>query len=90
MKDDTVLSTVRPISDLSELYSQFAEYRLEILEERVREQLRKPKGNARGAKKLDTGALKAFITEQEEFLADMNREIVDDSMVVKGLMPVIA
>ena len=40
MPDDTVLRTVRPTSDLGELYHQFAEYRLEILEERIRQQLR--------------------------------------------------
>ena len=33
IKDDSVLTTVRAISDLSELYGGYAEYRLEMLEE---------------------------------------------------------
>ena len=84
LKDDTVLTTVRPISNLSELYQQFSEYRLEILEERTRDQLRLLRETARIGRKFNTKKLKAFLKEQEEFLAHMNREIVDDENVTKG------
>ena len=83
-RDDTVLTTVRPISDLSELYSQFTEYRLEMLEERIRIQLKAMCEAKRANKKFDTRAMKAFFKEQEEFLAHMNREVVEDELVVKG------
>ena len=83
-KDDTVLTTVRPISDLSELYYQFSEYRLEILEERIRAQRKAMRENESRGKKFNTKTLKGFLSEQETFLAHMNREMVDDDLVTKG------
>ncbi|KAL4935605.1 hypothetical protein BDV06DRAFT_217300 [Aspergillus oleicola] len=41
VKDETVLVGVRGISDISKLYTQYTEYRLEILGERIRDRLRK-------------------------------------------------
>ena len=84
IKDDTVLTTVRPISDLSELYFQFSEYRLEILEERIRTQLRALRETVRSGRKMNTKALKAFLRDQESFLAHMNKEMIDDDQVTKG------
>ena len=84
LRDDTVLTTVRPISNLSELYSQYTEYRLEILEERVRNQLRILRENKRDGKKVNVRVLKEFIHEQELFLAHMNKEMVDEDLVTKG------
>ncbi len=84
VRDDTVLTTVRPISDLGELYRQFAEYRLEILEERVRRQLKELRDSHAAGRRVPTKRLKAFFTEQERFLAHMNREMVDDEDVVMG------
>lgn len=83
-RDDTVLTTVRPISNLSELYYQFTEYRLEILEERVRNQLKAMRDAERSSRKMNTKALKTFIHDQEMFLAHMNKEMIDDELVVKG------
>lgn len=84
VRDDTVLTTVRPISDLGALYHQFAEYRLEILEERVRQQLKELRDSGAAGRRVPTKRLKAFFTEQERFLAHMNREMVDDEDVVMG------
>ncbi|KAI4285904.1 MAG: hypothetical protein L6R38_000269, partial [Xanthoria sp. 2 TBL-2021] len=84
LPDDTVLTTVRPISNLSELYSQYSEYRLEILEERVRTQLRVLRENKRGGKKVNVKALKEFIHAQTEFLAHMNKEMVNEELVTMG------
>ncbi|KAI4198614.1 MAG: hypothetical protein LQ350_005205 [Teloschistes chrysophthalmus] len=82
--NDTVLTTVRPISDLTELYSQYTEYRLEILEERLRTQLRALRDNRRTGKKFNVEAMKYFFREQEKFLAAMNKEIVEEGMVQTG------
>ncbi|KAL8674695.1 MAG: hypothetical protein Q9168_000927 [Polycauliona sp. 1 TL-2023] len=82
--DDTVLTTVRPVSNLSELYSQYSEYRLEILEERVRTQLRVLRENKRGGRKVNVKALKDFIRDQTDFLAHMNKEMVSEELVIKG------
>ncbi|KAL9584558.1 MAG: hypothetical protein Q9212_002049 [Teloschistes hypoglaucus] len=84
LPDDTVLTTVRPISDLTELYSQYTEYRLEILEERLRKQLRALRDNRRTGKKFNVEAMKYFFGEQEKFLAAMNKEIVEEAMVQTG------
>ncbi|ORY55701.1 uncharacterized protein BCR38DRAFT_528838 [Pseudomassariella vexata] len=84
IRDDTVLTTVRPISNLSELYNQFSEYRLEILEERIRQQLKELREFNSTGRRVPTKKLKAFFEEQEKFLAHMNKEMVDDEQVVKG------
>ena len=84
LPDDTVLTTVRPISDLSELYFQYSEYRLEILEERIRDQL-KALRDARGSgKRMNVRLFKHFLKRQEEFLAHMNGEMLEDQHVIKG------
>ena len=84
LRDDTVLTTVRPISNLSELYYQFSEYRLEILEERIRNQLKAMRDAERSGRKMNTRALKEFLADQERFLAHMNKEMIDDDLVAKG------
>lgn len=84
IKDDTVLTTVRPISNLSELYNQFYEYRLEILEKRIREQRETLSKTLSAGQKMSTKIMRDFIQEQEAFLAQMNKEIVDDDLVIKG------
>jgi hypothetical protein len=84
IKDDTVLTTVRAVSDLPELYYQYSEYRLEMLEERIRKKLKIIREQKRTHRGFDTCAMKKFIKEQEEFLATMNKEIVEDSQVIKG------
>ncbi|PYH93736.1 hypothetical protein BO71DRAFT_326956 [Aspergillus ellipticus CBS 707.79] len=86
IKDDTVLTTVRPISDLGELYHQFAEYRFEILEERLRDANRLMRDQKRASRAFNTRALKSFIREQIDFLEHMDKEIVDDDKVIKGVV----
>jgi hypothetical protein len=85
MPDDTVLTTVRSISDLSELYFQFSEYRLEMLEERIRGRLKDMRERKRARRSFSTTKFKKFLKEQETFLAKMNKEIVEDSLVQKGI-----
>ena len=85
LRDDTVLTTVRAVSDLPELYAQFAEYRLEILEERVRAQLRALRDAKRAGRHLPVARLKGFLKEQETFLAHMDREILADEEVTATL-----
>ncbi|KAI9704285.1 MAG: hypothetical protein M1836_007146 [Candelina mexicana] len=84
LRDDTVLTTVRPISDLSELYHQFSEYRLEIIEDRVRKQLKELRKRKGAYKKFDTRGLKTFLDEQERFLAHTNSEIIEEDKVMVG------
>ncbi|KAI1279958.1 hypothetical protein F5Y07DRAFT_18449 [Xylaria sp. FL0933] len=83
-KDDTVLTTVRPISNINDLYNQFAEYRLQMLEERIRMQLKEIRDHSAAGRRVATKKLKKFFEEQESFLAHMNREMIDDENVVVG------
>lgn len=77
---------MRGISDLSHLYAGFAEYRLEMLEARMREQLKMIRERQAAGMKFDTKGFKAFMTEQEKFLAHMNNEMVPDEDVVTGFI----
>ncbi|KAI1356296.1 hypothetical protein F5Y01DRAFT_323766 [Xylaria sp. FL0043] len=83
-RDDTVLTTVRPISNINDLYNQFAEYRLQMLEERIRMQLKEIRDHSAAGRRVATKKLKKFLEEQESFLAHMNREMIDDENVVVG------
>lgn len=78
------MTSVRPISDLSELYYDFGEYRLEILEERIRVRLKQLRDRRRAGKKIDTAAIKKFLAEQEAFLKHTNQEIVEEDKVMVG------
>lgn len=84
VRDDTVLTTVRPISNLGELYAQFSEYRLEILEERIRVELKEIRESRAAGRGISTRKLKVFLEEQQRFLEHMNREMVDEDKVVAG------
>ena len=84
VQDDTVLHTVRAISDLSELYFQYTEYRLENLEERIRAHLKSIRDRKRAHRRFDTSATKTFIRDQEAFLRDMLQQMVDEDKVTKG------
>ena len=87
LADDSVLTTVRGISDLSELYYEFGRYRLEIMEERIRAQLKKLRDMHDAGKKTDTKALKAFFEESERFIRHTNTEMVPEEDVVPGEQP---
>ncbi|KAL5342595.1 hypothetical protein BJX70DRAFT_410066 [Aspergillus crustosus] len=86
IKDDTVLTTVRPISDLGELYLQFSEYRFEMLQDRFRHANKLVRDQQRARRPFDTRRLKQFIREQIDFLEHMDREIIDDADVIAGLV----
>jgi hypothetical protein len=84
-KDDTVLTTVRPISRLSDLYHQFAEYRFEILQDRFRAMNKSMALQKRARRGFATKAVKSFIREQIAFLEHMEKEMVDDDQVQPGI-----
>lgn len=80
--DDTVLTTVRPISDLDVLYKQFAEYRFTMLKARLDDQLKV----IQSGKEFDVDDVKTFLKEQEDFLAHMNKQIVPKELVKTGVI----
>lgn len=84
VRDDSVLSTVRGISDLGELYYQFLRYRLEIVGERVGGMLRELEEGKREGRGVEVGRVKKFLGEMEDLLARTNKEIVEEGEVRRG------
>ncbi len=87
LPDDSNLRTVRGISNISELYYQFGMYRLEILEARIRDQMKRLDVAHAAGEKTDTKALKRFLEEQEQFVQHTNSEMMPDEEVVVGRQP---
>ncbi|KAF3385997.1 hypothetical protein DPV78_012609 [Talaromyces pinophilus] len=77
VKDETILVGMRPISHLPELYMQYSEYRLEILEERIREQLRKLRERKRALLEFDTKGMEEFLREQRGYIDTTIGEMVE-------------
>lgn len=76
MMDTSVLTTIRPITDHSDLYYQWAEYRAEVLQDRLRAMLKLLREQHRAGRTTDKARLKQFLKEQEDWLEHTNKEIV--------------
>jgi len=85
IKDDTVLNTVRPISNLSDLYGQVVEYQLENMEARVRRMLKRTRASMRVGK-TDVKAIKEFLNFELDALTHLNKEIIEEDKVKKGAL----
>ncbi|APA07026.1 hypothetical protein SS1G_04286 [Sclerotinia sclerotiorum 1980 UF-70] len=83
VRDDTVLTTVRPISNLSDLYGQTVEYQLENAEARIRIMLKELRDSMK-AGATSAKAIKKFLDFEIEQLTHLNAEIVDESLVTAG------
>jgi len=83
VRDDTVLNTVRPISNLSDLYGQAVEYQLENAESRIRDMLKNVRESMK-AGATDVTSIKSFLDFEINTLAHLNKEIVEESLVQKG------
>lgn len=77
VKDETVLTGVRGISDISALYHQYTEYRFEILEERIRHFQKQERSREIAQLPYNVASARKFIQEQKEFLEDMLEEIYE-------------
>ncbi|KAF7906099.1 hypothetical protein EAF00_000378 [Botryotinia globosa] len=83
VRDDTVLTTVRPISNLSDLYGQTVEYQLENAEARIRIMLKELRDSMK-AGATNAKAIKSFLDFEISQLTHLNEEIVDESLVKVG------
>lgn len=77
VKDETVLTGVRSISNLSELYTQYSEYRLEVLEERIRARLKTERHREVAKRPFNIQDTRDFLTEQKRFIESMLDEIYE-------------
>ncbi|RDW57452.1 hypothetical protein BP6252_13790 [Coleophoma cylindrospora] len=73
--DSSVLTTIRPISDPSQLYFQWTEYRVAVLQERLRIMLEALRNEHRANKPTNVQQIKELLQEQENWLASTNSEI---------------
>lgn len=77
IRDETVLTGVRGISHLSELYTQYLEYRLEILEERIRAKMKAERKRQVATAPFDAPKTTAWLLEQRDFINAMVEELTD-------------
>lgn len=78
IRDETVLTGVRGISNKSELYTQYTEYRLEILEERIRAKMKDERLRVQANKLFNTTEVRKWLLEQKGFIESMLSEIIDE------------
>lgn len=83
VRDDTVLNTVRPVSNLPDLYGQVIEYQLENMEARLRRMLRKVRLDMK-AGVTDVTAYKKHFHFEIQALQHLSGEIIEEDKVEKG------
>jgi hypothetical protein len=86
VKDDTSMRTVRPVSDLSGLYEEFAEYRLEMMEARIRHERLRLAASRKAGETFDTLKHKKFLQGEIEFAERTDEELVEEAQISKGVI----
>ncbi|GAP93116.1 putative 2OG-Fe oxygenase superfamily protein [Rosellinia necatrix] len=76
-RDETILTGVRGISNLEELYPQYTFYRLENLEERFRLKIKEERRREVERRPFDIAKTRAFLLEQKEYLESMLEELIE-------------
>jgi hypothetical protein len=89
VKDDSTLRTVRPVSDLHELYPDFAQYRLDIMKQRIEHMQTAMHVGRQVGMKFDTPAFKAFLDDLVHFFVRTNNELVVDEDVNEGFVATV-
>lgn len=84
VRDDSVLGTVRPVSNLPDLYFDFAKYRMEVLVDRLQAGLKSLRDENCAGKRISVTVLKDFLAEQEAFITFTNEEIIPYDEVQVG------
>lgn len=77
VRDETILTGSRVISNINELYPQYIEYRLSNMEERFRRALQQEKRRQVERKKFDISAMRAFLIEQKEYIETSLGEVYE-------------
>ncbi|CAH0051643.1 unnamed protein product [Clonostachys solani] len=78
VRDDTNLKLVRPISNIDELYNEYAQYRFRILEDRFRGRRERADQSISIKAPFDVKETRAFIREQIEFLEQMEEQVMEE------------
>ncbi|KAH7324541.1 hypothetical protein B0I35DRAFT_406335 [Stachybotrys elegans] len=75
IRDEAVVSTLRGISPAPELYYQYAEYRLQNLETRIRDQLKNMRKRKESGRDFDWDAGRKFLVDECQFLTSLKEEL---------------
>lgn len=86
VRDDTVLRTVRPVSDLNLLYAEFAMVRLATMQARVKQMQEEVEVQYDAGANFDAGAVKEFLADLGTLVEKTNREIVEPKQVAVGMV----
>lgn len=86
LKDDTELRTVRGVSDLNELYYDFAEYRLKLLEEQIQQERERIQAARKAGEHFGSAQHKQFLGKVSAFSQQSSHELVDQNEVQKGFI----
>ncbi|OAR01689.1 hypothetical protein LLEC1_02198 [Akanthomyces lecanii] len=77
VRDESILTGSRVISNINELYPQYIEYRLGNLEERFRRALQQEKRRQVERKKFDITGMREFLSEQMEYIETCLAEVYE-------------
>jgi len=77
IRDELVLTGSRAISNWSELYHGFTEYRLELLEERIRLKLKEERTRVDTKRAFNISEMTDFLTVQKAFLEATIAELIE-------------
>lgn len=77
VRDESVLTGSRPISKWSELYTEWMEYRLEVLEERIRAQLKAERQRQIAKRPFDIPTVWRFLEQQKKYLETTMEELIE-------------
>jgi hypothetical protein len=76
VKDESNLKTIRGLSDLSEVYLQWTQYRIDVMQQRLDDMQKRLKDQRREGAPTDVHRIKEFLAQQEAWFATTNSEIV--------------
>jgi hypothetical protein len=79
-------SPLHPVSDLNSLFSDFFNYRLDIMEQRIRRAREDMWAHYEASRPFDTLGHKAFLEECIAFFVHTNSELVGEDEVQRGFV----
>lgn len=77
VRDDSVLTTVSPISDKNELYTDWIEYRMKLLSDRLLALSAKVREGRSAGENFNLDAVRQYLIEQENYISRTYKEMND-------------
>lgn len=77
LRDETTLAGLRALSDVSQLYTQFNNYRMEIVKERFRAKIKDESEREKRQQAFDVPEMRRWLQEQRDFIDATLSEIIE-------------